>query len=284
MFVFAMVGMALQIVSTTLNLQKLYAAVHSEGQDGQLNSSTRMSDALVFVEFSLLVANNAITDLFLTYRCYLIWGTSHNSKVVILPLFLVLVTTVVGGVTIYGNLTAPPQHHLDIRIAFGLAMTTNFILTCLTVGRIWWTRRHLKLVGQTKIIQRCNTAMAMLFVFNVHYEKQLLISGPERLESSVLYFLVWCIGMIASSFPGSNLDTGSPATNLFYGFADQLMNIIPTLVIVQANRENQSIQAQPMCCRHLKKNLLNETVSLPRVNSKNSKYNREKYSDITEAS
>ncbi|KAJ7486127.1 hypothetical protein B0H11DRAFT_2017048 [Mycena galericulata] len=106
-------------------------------------------------------------------------------------------------------------------------MTTNFILTCLTVGRIWWTRRHLKLVGQTKIIQRYNTAMAML------------------LESSVLYFLVWCIGMIASSFPGSNSDTGSPATNLFYGFADQLMNIIPTLVIVQVSLRCQSSSEAP---------------------------------------
>ncbi|KAJ7432751.1 hypothetical protein B0H11DRAFT_2297200 [Mycena galericulata] len=206
-----------------LELQTLYAAaVHNEGQDGQFNSPTRLSDTLEFVEFFLLVANNATTDMFLTYRCYLIWGTSHKKKVVILPLFLVLVTTVVGCVTIYRNILTPPEYHLDIRIAFGLAMATNFVLTCLTMGRIWWTRRHLKLVGQTKIIQRYNTAMAML------------------LESSVLYTLVWCIGMIASSFPGSNSDTGSPATTLFYGFAVQLINIIPTLVIVQVSLRCQS--------------------------------------------
>ncbi|KAJ7486107.1 hypothetical protein B0H11DRAFT_2279166, partial [Mycena galericulata] len=174
MFIFAMVEMALQIVSVTLSLRSLYSVVHGEEQDhGQSTSVQRISNTLGFVEDFLLIMNNTIADIFLTYRCYLIWGTSHNKKVVVLPMFLVLVTAVVGGVTIYRNDIAPPEHHLDTRIAFGLALTTNLLLTCLTVGRIWWTRRHLKLVGRSKIIQRYNTAMAMLFVFTVHYEKQL---------------------------------------------------------------------------------------------------------------
>ncbi|KAJ7433047.1 hypothetical protein B0H11DRAFT_2377295, partial [Mycena galericulata] len=192
MFIFAMVGMALQVVSTMLELQTLYAAVHNEGQDGQLNSPTRLSDALEFVGLFLLVANNAITDLFLTYRCYLIWGTSHKKKVVILPLFLVLVTT-------------------------------------------------------------------------------------------------------ASSFPGSNSDTGSPATTLFYGFANQLMDgKYPWIDSRWGFNWSRSVPSQTLCFGvestlytmpvHLKKNVLSKIVSATPFCQIGRKYNREKYSDIAETS
>ncbi|KAJ7486131.1 hypothetical protein B0H11DRAFT_2017064 [Mycena galericulata] len=64
MFIFAMVEVVLQILSTTLALRTLYATVqNSEGQNGQLNSLTRISDSLESVEFSFLVANKFVLQL-----------------------------------------------------------------------------------------------------------------------------------------------------------------------------------------------------------------------------
>ncbi|KAJ7134854.1 hypothetical protein C8R44DRAFT_771642 [Mycena epipterygia] len=218
MFIFAMTEMALQIVTATLSMRSLYSTVHGNGTiySEQWDSLQRMSLILGFIEDLLLVTNNTITDSLLIYRCYVIWDTNYRKKVVILPLFLLLVTTVVGYVTVYRNDIAPPGSHLDTRITLGLAMTTNLVLTGLTVGRIWWTRRHLRTVGQTKFIQRYNTAMSLL------------------LESSALYSICLSILLVALSFKTSR-ETGPLVTYVSYGFGGQLVNIIPALVIVRVS-------------------------------------------------
>jgi len=222
MFILAMVEMVLQIVSATLSLRTLYSTVHSNGNDGQLDPLLRMSNILGFVEDFLLVTNNTITDSFFIYRCYVIWATSNNKRVVVLPLFLLLVTTVVGYVTVYRNGLLGPEAYVDSRIGFALAMTTNLLLTWLSVGRIWRTRRQLQIFGQTKFIRRYNIAMAML------------------LESSVLYSICVCLVFVAFAFRNSSSPIQNPITHVFYGFAGQLVNIVPTLVIVQVSLRSQA--------------------------------------------
>ncbi|KAJ6584163.1 hypothetical protein DFH09DRAFT_1144410 [Mycena vulgaris] len=211
MLILATAQMALQIVTATLSMKSLHSAVQDDGP------IYTMSLILGFLELILLVTNNIVIDGLLIYRCYVIWGTSHyKKKVMILPLLLLLSTTVVGCITAYRNGLGPPEAHFDTRIVFGLALISNLILAGFTVGRIWWTRRHLRVIGQTELIRRYNIAMAML------------------LESSTLYFICLVILLVVLSFNNSS-GTGSPVAYVLYGFGSQLANIIPALIIVQAS-------------------------------------------------
>jgi hypothetical protein len=59
---------------------------------------------------------------------------------------------------------AAPTSHPDLRIFFGSVVATNLTLTGLTVGRIWYTRRNLRVTGQTKLVRRSNIAIKLLCV------------------------------------------------------------------------------------------------------------------------
>jgi hypothetical protein len=53
---------------------------------------------------------------------------------------------------------------MDSRIGFAFAIVTNLMLTGLTAGRIWWTRRELRIVGQENFAQRYTTAISVMSV------------------------------------------------------------------------------------------------------------------------
>ncbi|KAJ7689099.1 hypothetical protein B0H17DRAFT_1202467 [Mycena rosella] len=189
MFIFATTEITLQLVTATLSTQTLYAAGHDDGTiyNSRLDSLQRMSRILGFIEHLLLVTNNTVTHSFLIYCCYVIWGTSYYKKrVVVFPLVLLLSNTIVACVNVYRNDLGPLDSHFDFRISFGLGIATNLLVAGLMVGRIWWTRRHLQTIGQTKFIQRYNTAMSML------------------LESCVIYSIASSLIMVALSFNFNN--------------------------------------------------------------------------------
>ncbi|KAJ7643921.1 hypothetical protein FB45DRAFT_896440 [Roridomyces roridus] len=215
MFIFALVEMALQIVTVAYAMQALYSAVHSQ-YEGALDTLKTMSNILGFVEEFLLIMNNAIADAFFMYRCYVVWG--YNRKVVVLPAVISVITIGVGYATLVRDHFSPPQYFIDTRIVFGLVMFNNLFLTCLTAGPIWRSRRNLQVVGQTKFIYRYNIAMAML------------------LESATIYFICITIGIIIVSLGGFAV---SLVPQTVYGIFSQLMNIVPTLVIVQVSLGRQ---------------------------------------------
>jgi len=216
MFILAMTQISLQIATATISLQSVYLAAHSETSTAHWDSLQRMDNILGFVENFLLATNTTIIEGLLIYRCSVIWGTHCNKKpVLLLPLFLLLCNTVLGYITVSRNDLLPPQYHVDTRIVVGSTILNNVLVTGLTVGRIWWTRRHLQTIGQTKFIQRYNTAMAML------------------LESSAVYCIGMCVLVVALSIGSSNARTGFPVAYVIYGFAGQLVNIIPALIVVQ---------------------------------------------------
>ncbi|KAJ7288045.1 hypothetical protein C8J57DRAFT_1278855, partial [Mycena rebaudengoi] len=97
----------------------------------------------------------------------------------------------------------------------GFSIVTNVVLTGLTAGRIWWTRRYLRIVDKTEFMERYNTAVAMI------------------IESAAAYLLFAILGIIAaesSSSPSNQWWCGSVLTA-----CGQLMNIIPMLVIVRVS-------------------------------------------------
>ncbi|KAJ7928135.1 hypothetical protein B0H13DRAFT_2311996 [Mycena leptocephala] len=111
-----------------------------------------------------------------------------------------------------------------IVVSVGLAIT-NLLLTGLTAGRIWWTRRHLQVISEPKLVHRYKTAIKLLF------------------ESSLLYFVIFLVYLLIDIL-GSPATIESPVVALFVGASPQLMNIVPALVIVRVSLA-RSVDADP---------------------------------------
>lgn len=218
MLVLAMAELALQIVVTSVSMRLLFSAAQDKiSFVAQQASLEQMYDIIVFIEDVMLVTNNAVADGLFAYRCYLIWGPAYNKQVIILPAFLLLVTTALGYSTSYANnLSDPNSHIMDSRIGFAFAIVTNLMLTGLTAGRIWWTRRELRIVGQENFAQRYTTAISVI-----------LESGAAYSMFLVLVIVALSLGRTATSGPTATLASFS------YGAAGQLVNIVPTIFIVR---------------------------------------------------
>ncbi|KAF7364980.1 hypothetical protein MVEN_00368900 [Mycena venus] len=221
MLCLAIAELVMQIIVTSFSMRLLFSAgmqdIESVSFLKQQASIEHLSDMTVFVEDLILVTNNAVADGLFAYRCYLIWGPGHNKQIIVLPLLLLLITTGLGYITVYFNdLRAAGSHSMDSRIGFAFAIVTNLVLTGLTAGRIWWTRRELRIVGQEKFAQRYTNAISVL------------------LESGAAYCLFLVLVIIALTF-GRKATSGPTATfaSLAYGAAGQLVNIVPTVFIVR---------------------------------------------------
>ncbi|KAJ7846478.1 hypothetical protein B0H14DRAFT_2771848 [Mycena olivaceomarginata] len=150
-----------------------------------------------------LVINVLVTDSFLLYRCYVIWG--FQKKVLVLPVVLILSTIVMGILGLLG--------FADPRIACGLTIATNLVLTTLIAGRIMWIRRAASFAGLDKTLrERYTRAMGMI------------------LECGAIY----CIGVITVIATRNDFT----AYNVAWGVLGQLMNIIPTFTLVYVGLKN----------------------------------------------
>jgi len=220
MLCLAISELALQIIVTSVSMRLLYSTADNLDTISFLRqqaSLEHMYNMLVFVEDLMLVTNNAVADGLFAYRCYIIWGAGYNKQVIALPALLLLVTTALGFITAYSNnVLDAGSHIMDSRIGFVFAVVTNLMLTGLTAGRIWWTRRELRIVGQDKFTQRYTTAISVL------------------LESGAAYCLFLILVIVALSY-GRKATSGPTATlaSFSYGAAGQLVNIVPTVFIVR---------------------------------------------------
>ncbi|KAJ6594734.1 hypothetical protein B0H19DRAFT_1247382 [Mycena capillaripes] len=154
------------------------------GVEGQLwPAPTVLSTINLYDRFDtandfLLVTNNIVTDSLFIYRCFIIWG--RNVCIVILPILMLLVTTVLGYMAaISADLLEP--YNVDYRIAFAMVLLTNVMLTVLTAGRIWWMRRDACLVLESAHVRKYDTAIAIV------------------LESGAIYCLAIIISLIVGS-------------------------------------------------------------------------------------
>ncbi|KAJ7132953.1 hypothetical protein C8R46DRAFT_1140116 [Mycena filopes] len=218
MLISATIQMALQVVTATMSLKLVYLAAHADTTTSS-DWLQHTQSVLGSVEDLLLITTNAMVQSLTIYRCYLIWGTHvSRKKVVACPLFLCICSTILAYITSCRNDTpSSPSDHIDTRIALAFGFITDLVVTVLTIGRIWWTRRQLQVVGQTKFAQRYNTAMAML------------------LESTVIYFIAMCVLLVALSVRPSTDNDEFVVAYVAYGFGGQVLSIIPVLVIVQVS-------------------------------------------------
>jgi len=219
MLCLAIAELVLQIVVTSVSMRSLFSVVQDPEtiSFSKQQSLKNMYDILVFAEDFVLVTNNAVADGLFAYRCYMIWGPGYNKQVISIPVLLLLVTTVLGYITTYANnVSGKGSHIMDSRIGFVFAIVTNLMLTGLTAGRIWWTRRELRVVGQDKFAQRYTTAISVL-----------LESGTAYCSFLILVLLALSFGRMATSGPTAVL------ASLSYGAAGQMVNIVPTVFIVR---------------------------------------------------
>ncbi|KAJ7819814.1 hypothetical protein B0H13DRAFT_2378137 [Mycena leptocephala] len=130
---------------------------------------------------------------------------------------IVLVNNFAADGLFVSNVSLPPIFPINNIIAVSSCLvTTNLLLTGLTAGRIWWTRRHLRVIGEPKLAHRYKTAIKMLF------------------ESSLLYFVIFLVYLLMDIL-GSPATIDSPVVVLLSGASPQLMNIMPALVIVRVS-------------------------------------------------
>jgi hypothetical protein len=112
---------------------------------------------------------------------------------------------------------------MDSRIGFAFAIVTNLMLTGLTAGRIWWTRRELRIVGQENFAQRYTTAISVMCVA-VSLHTSTNIDTAKRLESGAAYSMFLVLVIVALSL-GRTATSGPTATlaSFSYGAAGQLV-------------------------------------------------------------
>ncbi|KAJ7625331.1 hypothetical protein DFH06DRAFT_1229172 [Mycena polygramma] len=223
----AIVQMIYQIVFTATFLRLLQSAEVGEritAQEEILSSIRHLEGVKDIWDTVLLIITNATADGLLIYRCYGIWrGSVYRRWVTGALIFLLLLATAFGTATLAFALTVGALDPVAVffrRNAFvgnlvGM-VATNTLLTGLSAGRIWWTRHHLRVIGEARLVHRSNTAIAML------------------LESSALYLII-VLTVILSLIIGGFTVFDSPAISVLRGASLQLMDIIPALIIVRAS-------------------------------------------------
>ncbi|KAJ7367190.1 hypothetical protein DFH08DRAFT_949169 [Mycena albidolilacea] len=222
---FAILQMSYQVVFTAMFVRLLRSVEIAETiseQQRLKGSFQHLSQVKGQWGSIIIILNNFAADCLFIYRCYTVWNPSRYARQIIgLPLFLLLSTTVFGIVV----RASPPSnsainpgsgHRLNLVLVSLGMIFTNILLTGLTTGRIWWTRRYLPALGEKKLTQRYNTAIAML------------------LESSALYLVLTFTFLLTGSI-GGTAAIESPAISALMGAAGQLMNLIPALVIVRVS-------------------------------------------------
>ncbi|KAJ7818512.1 hypothetical protein B0H14DRAFT_3147798 [Mycena olivaceomarginata] len=210
----AIAQMVHQVVVTAMMMGLHHAAETTETASGRQRlqgSLQHLSQVKAQHDQILLLVNNLSTDSLFIYRCYVIWGVAcYRRWVVGISLLLVLFTTIFGIVT--SSLLWSPKIS-NIVVGTGM-IVSNLLVTGLTAGRIWWSRRHS--VGGEQLVHRYKTAIALL------------------LESSGLYFIVM-FAFFMVEIHGSPALLTSPGISILNGAGVQLMNILPALLVVWAS-------------------------------------------------
>ncbi|KAJ7181446.1 hypothetical protein C8R43DRAFT_271081 [Mycena crocata] len=229
MGILATVQCSLHVVTAALALRMLQIALESGQQAIPLNPAESLTSierwwwVLVLTQDLVLVANTVLTDGLLIYRCYLVWGRPPKVFVV-LPVLFMLGTLGTGFVTAYDqDYTDGNSPHLDARIVFSLNLCTNFVLMALTAGRIWWITRE----------QRA--------VFGPHFKPQYNAAIAIILESGAIY----CCGLIFQVIGLTVQSLVQIPVYLSHGAIGQLVNIVPTLIVVRVGLGHAVPSANP---------------------------------------
>ncbi|KAJ7723082.1 hypothetical protein B0H16DRAFT_1599489 [Mycena metata] len=175
--------------------------------NGRAFTLTMLYDKIYAAGDLVLVTNNPLI-MPQIYRCFIVWG--RNLRIVILPVLMLIVSTVLGYIAVIGDDYIDTTLRLDARWALGMIFLTNVLLMILTAGRIWWIRRDAALVLDPAYIRKYDTVIALI------------------LESGALYCLTIILYLIFVP-----LHPSETSTVVIRAIMPQVMNIAPTLIIVR---------------------------------------------------
>ncbi|KAF7307569.1 hypothetical protein MIND_00551700 [Mycena indigotica] len=209
MLVMASVQMFFRLGGAYTATELLYVRV-AQGQGRAVNNVHDQNVLWNFLEDVSLVTNNLVTDGVLIYRCFLIWG--RNYYVIAAPSIMLLLTTILSYLSaVQGDYPQPGGPTVDLRIGFLLGVLTNLVLVGLTAGRILFTRHRARQLGiQADVVRKYNNATAMI-----------LESGAIISVWTVIYVIL------------RSMNVPDTVWRAFRGGLPQLLNIVPTLIIVR---------------------------------------------------
>ncbi|KAJ7787665.1 hypothetical protein B0H14DRAFT_2952290 [Mycena olivaceomarginata] len=218
MVVFATLQVVIHVQDTVLGLKIIRFSTEGEVWPAlPVLGTTNLYGQLISAKDFILVTNNIVTDGLFIYRCFLVWG--RRIGVVILPMFMLLATTVLGYLTAYESESESP-YFIDDRVAFEMGLVTNIVLMILTAGRIWWIRRDARIVLRSAHVRKYDTAIAIILESGAIYCASIIVYLISDTLSSADGLLAFAI--VQSAFP-------------------QVMNIAPMLIVVRVGLQGRSV-------------------------------------------
>ncbi|KAJ7811491.1 hypothetical protein B0H14DRAFT_1471202 [Mycena olivaceomarginata] len=132
MFLLGTLATAITVAEAVIALRTYQAVVQSS--IAEVRRLQRVNVALGATELVRLAINSVVVDLFLLYRCYVIWGS--NKKVVVVPTVLIFIPSILVLVSIIrlllGAAPSSVQADIDIRTPFLIMLGGNILLMLLT--------------------------------------------------------------------------------------------------------------------------------------------------------
>ncbi|CAK5263140.1 unnamed protein product [Mycena citricolor] len=174
-----------------------------------------------------LCVNVLVTDIFLMYRCFVVW--ERNRAVLIAPVLLILATTataLVAAIQAQNSSMSASAHALSAIVPALLGTVTNICLTCLTAYKIWSAHR-------VAVVFKTNTGV------RTRYRKALLIIT----ESGAIY-TICTVGMAIGLLVQPN--TAGVTYLVSTGVVKHMLNIVPALALLYTGlQETSEAEAGP---------------------------------------
>ncbi|KAI0345458.1 hypothetical protein BDW22DRAFT_1426156 [Trametopsis cervina] len=208
---------ALSTVHVSLALQRLITGFVTIQGPGTILYFADIGQPLNRGKDMIYITSMIIADSIVVWRCYAVWGS--NKWVISLPIILILGTVAAGyGAISQYFLTNPdPIRAVNLGTAmFAVSLTTNVVVTGLTVGRIWWKSRSLN-----QNLNRLHN--------NSPYRTLLLLLIESGLVIAVAKLIEFTLFKVASARPEFN------ALYIIFDMIPQINGIMPTLIIITVN-------------------------------------------------
>jgi hypothetical protein len=205
-----------------LDVVRLYIAFHgSETDQGADSYFLRVTSTTSIIKTSVYLAETIVSDLFILYRCYIVWNASI--PVIVLPIILYIADIATGiGATytlsrVGENIVFNQKQERITNSFFACTLALNAVCTGLIAFRIWRTQR------QTR---------------DAKMGSNLLKVSAIVIESGAIYLsaLACVVGTYATS---------SPTFNIFLDITSPIIGIVFSLIIVRIGRGISSEGTRP---------------------------------------
>ncbi|KAA1477765.1 hypothetical protein DENSPDRAFT_622136 [Dentipellis sp. KUC8613] len=166
----------------------------------------------------LYITSMIIADSVVVWRCYSIW--SHNRLVLVLPVCLVIGTTVSGYASIGQYFLVNPSPTVSVAWGtsmFAISLTTNVLVTLLSAGRIWYLSTWVYNDQPSSTSAKYRAIMLLI-----------IESGAVIAAAKLTEFTLFRVA------PGDGVG-GNNALYIIFEMMPQINGIMPTIIIVVVN-------------------------------------------------